>query len=101
MCGQEQPDVRCEKLCQQPHKPRTNRRRAVQYCTKIRSGEEPRPARAPDSDPNYLGRPGMLLGATLGPKMAALPAEKHMANHRHVDGHAFLRYDIAPHAERW
>lgn len=34
-------------------------------------------------------RPGMLLGATLGPKMAALPAEKHMANHRHVDGHAF------------
>lgn len=46
-------------------------------------------------------RPGMLLGATLGPKMAALPAEKHMANHRHVDGHAFLKYDIPPHAGRW
>lgn len=53
MYGQDQPGVRCEKLCQQPHKPRTKRAcRAVQYCTKFRTGEEPRPARAPDSDPN-------------------------------------------------
>lgn len=37
---------------------------------------------------------GCFKGAVSRPKVAALPAEKHMANHQHVDGHALWRYDM-------
>lgn len=81
------PEVRCEKLCQQPHKPRTSGHPVLV----LWRTQDPRQRCKPDQ--------GWLQGAVSRPKMAALPAEKHMANHQRADGHALSRCDVSYHMQ--
>lgn len=64
------------------------------------TGEDPRPACQGPRQRSNLDLPDQGCS---GPKTAALPADaaKHMANHRHAAGHAFLRCNIPLHGGRW
>lgn len=90
--GQDQPDMGCEKLC-----PAAAQATYQMYQTPILGRTPGLPG------PQTAIQPRTCQTGCSGPKTAALPADtaKHMANHRHADGHAFLRCNIPLHGGRW